>query len=143
MMTARSEVVRIALSYVGTPYAHQGRLPGVGLDCYGVIGCAYREAGIDLPMRSDYSASPSQPELYRWMDAHFDHVGLQDIQPADVLVFRMVVEAQHMAIVLSINPVVMVHAYRRVGAVVRHEFVPPWSGLLMSAHALKDGSWVE
>lgn len=142
-MTWRQAVVERALSYVGTPYLHQGRLPGLGLDCYGVVGCAFREAGCALPMRADYSEAPSQAELYRWIDTHFAHISATNLCPGDVLVFRMVVEAQHMALVVDINPVSLVHAYRRVGRVVRHDLVAPWSGLLMSAHALKDGSWAE
>ncbi len=41
----REDFVRVARSYIGTPFHHQGRLPGVGLDCAGVIVCALAECG--------------------------------------------------------------------------------------------------
>ena len=33
-------LIEVARGYVGTPFHHAGRLPGVGLDCIGVPVCA-------------------------------------------------------------------------------------------------------
>jgi cell wall-associated NlpC family hydrolase len=37
--------VAIARSFIGTPYHHQARRPGVGLDCLGVLICVARALG--------------------------------------------------------------------------------------------------
>lgn len=133
----RQAVVAAARTYLDTPYQHQARLPGVGLDCYGVVVVAYEAAGYPMRARYDYSPQPTEPELYAWMDIHFDRIALADVQPGDVLVFAMVREAQHMAMVDALSPVRMIHAYQGVGKVVAHELVAPWSRLLRSVHRLR------
>ncbi len=37
MSTSGSDVVRTARTWLGTPYHHQGRLKGVGVDCAGLL----------------------------------------------------------------------------------------------------------
>lgn len=127
----------LARSFLRTPYQHQGRLPGVGLDCYGVVVQAYEMAGVPMRARHNYSQQPSEAELYAWMDEHFARIGLAHVDVGDVLVFAMVREAQHMAIVSSVAPVRMIHAYMGVEKVVEHDLAAPWSRLLRSVHTLK------
>ena len=42
----RAEFIAAARSYLRTPYGHQGRMPGVLLDCVGVPICAARQVGL-------------------------------------------------------------------------------------------------
>ena len=44
----RKKIVDAALSFVGTPFRPQGRIPGVALDCLGVAICAGKSAGIHI-----------------------------------------------------------------------------------------------
>lgn len=127
-----------ARTYLHTPYQHQARLPGIGLDCYGVVVVAYEAAGFAMCARHNYSPQPSEEELYAWLDMRFARINLNQVAPGDVLVFAMVREAQHMALVESVSPVRMLHAYQGVGKVVAHELVAPWSRLLRSVHRLRE-----
>lgn len=43
------EVVRVAKSWIGTPYQHQASLKGVGTDCLGLILGVWRELGGKIP----------------------------------------------------------------------------------------------
>lgn len=49
----RNRVVQIAQSWIGTPYHHEGRRKGAGVDCATLLAEVYREAGfiphLDLP----------------------------------------------------------------------------------------------
>jgi cell wall-associated NlpC family hydrolase len=52
------EIVAAARRLVGTPTQHQGRLPGVALDCAGLIWCAATAAGIEMQDFRAYSVPP-------------------------------------------------------------------------------------
>mgnify|MGYP003457874926 CR=1 FL=1 len=54
----RSEITAAALSMVGSPFHAQGRLPGIGLDCIGVIVCVAR--ALNIP-HTDVTAYPMRP----------------------------------------------------------------------------------
>jgi len=45
-MTIRDEIVRLSRAYIDTPFHHAARLPGVGLDCVGLLVCVARAVGI-------------------------------------------------------------------------------------------------
>ena len=44
-----TDIVKTARSYIGTPFHHRERQPGVALDCVGLLVCAARELGIYPP----------------------------------------------------------------------------------------------
>jgi cell wall-associated NlpC family hydrolase len=48
----RAEVVRAAMSQVGTRYSYGGSSPGRGLDCSGLAQYAYKAAGVRIPRES-------------------------------------------------------------------------------------------
>lgn len=43
------DVAEAARRMLGTPWMHQGRMPGVALDCAGMVICVARELGIVAP----------------------------------------------------------------------------------------------
>lgn len=45
-MSQDAKLLTIARSWLGTPFQHQGRLKGVGVDCIGLVIEVYREAGL-------------------------------------------------------------------------------------------------
>ena len=50
MSATRADAVRVARTYIDTPFQHMGRLPGVGLDCAGVLVCVARELSLVAPI---------------------------------------------------------------------------------------------
>lgn len=55
------EIVATALSFCGTPFVHQGRVPGVGMDCAGVPICSARAFGI-VAADFDVTGYPDMPD---------------------------------------------------------------------------------
>lgn len=99
-MTTRADVVRVARTYLETPFHHRGRLPGVGLDCAGIIICAARELGLvaadfDVPA---YTPTPDGRTMLEWCRAHMKSVARVNMQPGDVIVLITDVHPQHLGI---------------------------------------------
>lgn len=47
-------IINTARSYIGTKYAHKGRIPHVVLDCLGLLVCAGKENGYHIDEVDDY-----------------------------------------------------------------------------------------
>ena len=106
-MTTRAEFLATARGYIDTPYHHQGRLPGVGMDCPGPLICAAWEHGIK-PREFDvkgYSREPDGVVLKALCDEHLEPIPFAEAQPADVLLckFRNG-HPRHMGILTDANP---------------------------------------
>lgn len=93
-----------AESFLGTPFHDNGRIPGVGLDCTGVIVCAARIAGMDCP---DYDGPTSGDRIEAVRNAlstHFMPVVIateKEVSRGDVLLFRARSMWNHMGIALG------------------------------------------
>ena len=92
--------VRMAREYLGTPYHHQARLKGHGIDCVGLVVCVARELGV-LPFDVDvtgYSRIPDGKALMHHLHAHMDAVDQRDMQPGDVICVAFDKWPQHVGI---------------------------------------------
>lgn len=96
----RNDVVETARSFIGTPFVHQGRLPGVGLDCVGVLLAVADKlsiSGVDFP---GYDRTPDGT-LEEKLSASLELANRRCIHchmPGDVLCFRIANQPQHVAI---------------------------------------------
>lgn len=98
---SRAAFLAAARSFIGTPYHHMGRQPGIGLDCAGVVICAARAAGV-VPADFDVPAYRRRPDasLLAWCDAHMERLtGAAEMLPGDVVVLEVDVDPQHLGVV--------------------------------------------
>lgn len=79
------DVVR---GFTGTPFVHRGRLPGVGLDCAGVVVCGLRAFGVNAP-NILYGPNPTEAELFDGLAAVASPKPVEDRLPSDVLTFAV------------------------------------------------------
>ena len=56
---ARKRIVEVAKTWLKTPYQHQGRRKGRGIDCIGLVWGIGAELGVEAVIPHNYSASPS------------------------------------------------------------------------------------
>lgn len=99
-MTQASDIVARARSYLGTPFAHRGRLPGVGLDCVGVGICVARDEGLkprdfDVP---PYLMVPDGVTLLKHCREHMDQVTQAQMRAGDMIIVRRGHLPQHAGI---------------------------------------------
>jgi NlpC/P60 family putative phage cell wall peptidase len=93
-VVSRTDIIAEARSWIGTPYAHQASVRGIGCDCLGLVRGVWRAV---------YGEEPEQPPAYSrdWAEAHGREtlaeaagrhmiaVATDKIRPADVLLFAM------------------------------------------------------
>jgi NlpC/P60 family putative phage cell wall peptidase len=128
-MISRSTIVSAARSWLGTPYAHQASLKGVGCDCLGLVRGVWRELYGDEPEQ----LPPYSPE---WAEAggveamaaaacrHLEEIPIAEFAEGDVLLFRWKrhLPAKHAGIVSTRTH--MIHAQDR--AAVSEIALSPW-----------------
>jgi len=133
-MTRRDEFVAAARSYIGTPFHHQGRVPGVGLDCAGVIVCAAKECGYEIVDVAGYGRIPANGMLERMVAQHCDSIPFDQVKNGDILLFRFRQEPQHLAVFANGK---LIHAYSSIGRVVEHGMDAAWHERLVGCYLLK------
>lgn len=83
-------VVRAARDCLGTPFVHQGRIPGVGLDCVGLLAHAFGVAGLPgIDANVPYGYPPPPELLERHLAKYLQRVMHGGPQPADVVVIQI------------------------------------------------------
>lgn len=124
-----AEVIRHARECLGTPFHHQGRQSGVGVDCAGLIIHAFSEAGYRVTDDNRYSRSPQPGRMREVMERVC--VPAEGWQPADILYFRIVNDPQHLALWTGNS---IVHAYLTAGKVVEQGLDATWQRRLVARY---------
>ena len=119
-------IVSAARRMIGTPFVHQGRTPGVALDCAGLLVCAARECGIEVADVAAYSIQPNSIEFVAAVQGSCDPIPLQALSPGDVVTMAIPME-QHLALVSCADPLRIIHAFSGLGRVVEHDVDAIWA----------------
>jgi cell wall-associated NlpC family hydrolase len=97
-MTTGADVAAAARAEMGTPWMHQGRLPGVALDCAGLVIVTAKRLGL-VPQDwdiADYGRLPDGTLLDRCGE-HMQRINALEL--GAVLVVAITGQPQHMGIV--------------------------------------------
>lgn len=142
-------VVDVARGFLGTPFVHQGRLGGVGLDCVGLLQVVAQGCGIVHQDFTTYPRRPRDGELERRISAHCTRVDnrggpyLIPYQvfgdPGDFLLFWMnpaTKEAHHVGIRTDVG-MLHTHGLQGVKRVVEHGWDDFWRERFLSAWRLR------
>lgn len=93
--------VAVARGYLGTPFHHQARVRGVGVDCVGLVICVARELG-HLPPAWDvtgYARQPDGSQLMHHLADRLVPVPQADMRPGDVVCVAFARHPQHVGVV--------------------------------------------
>jgi cell wall-associated NlpC family hydrolase len=132
----RSQIVAEARTWLDTPWVHQGRLKGVGVDCIGLLACVAKDLGIFSYDVTGYSMQPSAKELTRHIEAVMVRVPVADIAPADaVLIGFDGGQAQHLAMISDYRDGLgIIHAMSSIGHVREHRLSSDWRRQIRRAY---------
>lgn len=131
-MTA-AEIIAAARACVGTPFRHQGRQAGVGLDCAGVAVHVASAMGCAVIDQAGYGDQPTQGMLAAMLDAQdfLRRVTDDAARPGDVLLMRFKGEPQHLAILAGET---MIHAWEAPGRCCEHVLDVKWRARIVRVY---------
>jgi NlpC/P60 family putative phage cell wall peptidase len=139
-MSIREDIVDEARSWLGTRWQHQGRVKknkrfAGGVDCLGLILGVANTLNLfpDILIFHNYNRLPHDNLLLQECDRHLVKKDILDMQPGDVLAFRMQFEPQHLAILSEKQT--MIHAYIQTRAVVENSLDQEWLDRLVAVYS--------
>lgn len=131
------DIVTAARACLGTPFAHQGRVIGVGLDCVGVAVHAVRSIGVDVLDIPGYGRTPNNGRLASAMDAQCGLERVHNIaerRAGDILLLRFFREPQHVGICTGDG---IIHAYQAVDGCCEHPIDEKWAARIVRVYRVK------
>jgi len=104
-------------SYVGTPFMHQGRVPGVGLDCLGPFVVACAKLGYPLDDNPNYSKQPRPDAHTAELRKQLVEKSKEHLEEGDLLWISVRRIPQHVAVVTEISgeQITILHANQFLG----------------------------
>jgi NlpC/P60 family putative phage cell wall peptidase len=134
-----NDVVETARGWIGTPYHHQGRAKGHGVDCVGLILGVAHELAIPLIDKPEFRQVGRRPPRGDWMLACFDEQcdRVEEPEPGDVLVFWWNPRSKrphHLALFTGEN---LIHTHSLVGRIVEQPFNEWWQERFVAAYRMR------
>ncbi|HVT35708.1 MAG TPA: NlpC/P60 family protein [Nevskiaceae bacterium] len=132
-MITHTQIIAAARGWLGTPFRHQGRVRGVGVDCLGLVIGVARELALVAP---DFDVPPYGREPLNGLLLNGLRGQLVPCaeQPGAVALVRWYREPQHVGILTADGT--MVHAWDSAGACVEHRYSAPWRKRTVAYFAL-------
>lgn len=124
MSPTADDVVTAARAWVGTPWQHQGRVCGIGVDCIGLVVCVLRSIGAAIPAdleagltRADYPRNPVGDSLRVTVAGICSPAELPE--PGTMILFRYALLVRHVGICTGKT---IIHADTSMGRVVEQGY---------------------
>lgn len=133
-MTA-DKLIASARACIGTRFQHQGRIPGMALDCAGLIIFVAADNGAEYRDVQGYSRTPSHQQLKGALDDQPCLIPVDVRQPGDVLLMRFTGDPQHLALFAGQT---IIHSYEGAGQVCEHDLDAAWAARIVRAYRFKD-----
>lgn len=136
-MITVATLLAIARSWIDTPYHHQGRIKGVGVDCIGLIIGIAQDIGVTNIDRPEFRAYGRRPPRGRGMLRYFDEMATGKsmlVDPGRIAVFffdEATKRAQHIGITTDVG---ILHTYSSMGRVVEHNLTQDWISKLICTY---------
>lgn len=125
-MKTPDDIITTARTLINTPYRHQGRTPGVGLDCIGAIVLTAYLLGLSEEILG--------PTNYSRDSSNSLEIGLATycsersrISPGAIALIKLDEIPYHCGIITDYQGGLgLLHAYENVGRVREHSLIPWW-----------------
>ena len=116
----RAAIVAEATSWLRTPYHHQARIKGVGVDCAQLPAAVYEAVGLIPHLEPQYSPQwmlhHDEEQYLSWIKPHARQIKREEVLPGDLVVWKFGRVYSHSGIVTT--PPTVIHAMQRAGRVV-------------------------
>lgn len=134
----RDDIVAAARSALGTPFKHQGRMAGKGLDCAGLLVHVVTALGLPVADRSGYARHPSSGELESALAEHVAlgilvQVPVNAVQAGDFVLMRFETERENRHLGVIGHGDMLIHAWAVVRKVCEHRIDDQWRRRIVAA----------
>jgi NlpC/P60 family putative phage cell wall peptidase len=146
----QNQIISEARSWLGTRFVHQGRVKKSavnkgGCDCIGLvmgvadnIGITHNGNKLSAYDRQDYARIPDGIELEAAFAKYLDRINIDEIRPADILMFCFEKEPQHVGIIGDYgDELSLIHCYLQARRVVEHRLDEYWYRRIVAAFRFK------
>lgn len=131
-MIPAERVLTEARSWMGTPWHHQARLKGVGVDCIGLVVGVCSALGLPLEDSKNYARYPDGVALAKELARQLvQRTG--EPEPGDVMLFRISRMPQHVGIC---TPLGIIHAHQGCKRVVETAMSAQWRSHLIASYSI-------
>ena len=132
-------LVAEARRWLGTPFRHQGRIRGEGVDCVGLVLEPARALGLTDYRPGAYSRLPDAGTLRRELARHLVTVAKPELREGDILLLAAPLSPSHLALVGELaGTLTMIHASGPIGRVVEHGIDAVWDGRIRGVYRFPD-----
>ncbi|RJG10904.1 hypothetical protein D3879_14580 [Pseudomonas cavernicola] len=134
----QEHILALARRCLLTPFRHQGRQIGIGLDCAGVAFYILDQLGLPYTDLTGYPRTPYKGMLKAAMDAQPSLRPVATPEPGDILLMRITRAPQHVAIYSGLidgHPHI-IHSYSTVEKVVEHVIDADWRARIIQAYRI-------
>jgi len=132
----RQQIINEARTWLETPFHHQGRVKGVGVDCIGVVGLVGVYFGFlkeaDIP--NNYAHSPNASMMQKQLEKHLQKIRIEEAGIGDILHFCFDREPQHVGFLTDVG---LLHAYAQVRKCVEHSYDATWQSRVRGAYRFR------
>lgn len=134
-MPTKEQIVGKAREYVGTPFRHQGRIKGLGLDCVGLPLCVGEDLGLKdkdgKPFlktdNANYSDQPQDQFVHQEAVRRMIAIPSSELRDGDMVTLKVPSIPCHVAIISTVCGVRgMIHAYAPSKKCVEHVMDKKW-----------------
>lgn len=131
------QIVAEARKWLGTPFMHQCRQMGVGVDCGGLIYCIGNVLGLPVFDVKNYSRQPDG-SLRHVLESQCAKV--KRAEPGDILIMVPDKQWQHIALLTFDDTVIHANQSRssRINKVIEHRYAEKWKHLTVAAYRLPE-----
>jgi cell wall-associated NlpC family hydrolase len=132
-------IVREARKLIGTPFVHQGRAPGAGIDCGGLVVVVADVCGYESKDVPPYSGQPESVDTEAALAEFCDEIHVDAAEPGDVVTFLGSnygsKKATHMAILSDRG---MIHAWDTARRTIEHAVTKGWQARIHKAFRMRE-----
>lgn len=138
-MVTRAEFIAEARTWLGTPFHHQGRLKGVGVDCAGLVIGVARDLGLSTWDVDGYGMVPNGRHLRQLANSVMNQIPRAELSPGDVVLMKWVSFPQHVAIITpgaGLGGLGLLHSYAKIGKCLEHGLTQDWWDRIVQAYRI-------
>jgi cell wall-associated NlpC family hydrolase len=129
------DIVKAARECLDTPYLHQGRLLGRGMDCAGVVVHVAKRLGYKTFDMPGYGRTPYKGLLEQAADNQPYLERINALEPGCVLMMRFTGDPQHVGIYTGDT---IIHSYEAVKKVCEHRLDDKWLKRIVRIYRFRD-----